>query len=325
MTPSAIDTRYGVPSDTLRERPSSWPRGLLVWLLLITGCLLVAVALVAIWVNTLLLDDDAYVDTIGPLATDSAVQAEITTVATDRIMAALDLGFGAGTAERTVRSAVGSFVSSDAFPDVWREANRAAHVQVKGLIAGKEGDGFGSRDGEVYLELGPIATAIANQLVPFGIDLSRVTALAGDVEFQILKTDDIEAIQRTVRQIDQAAFWFPALAAVAFLGAIVISPHRLRTIGRMGVGLIVSGGIVLIAVAVIFRLYKNRTADTGSNVVADRLFELMVDPLQTAALGLMAVATVLAIATFAGDLIAARFRRFRTHSTESSPSGIRVQ
>lgn len=309
MTARATSRRYGVHPETTHKRPSSRLRGLIVWLLLITGCLLATLALIAIWANTLLLDDDEYVATIGPLATNAAVQAEITTVTTDGIMNALDLSFGADAARSAVRNAVEAFVSSDAFPPIWRDANRVAHTQVMGLITGEEGDVLVTRDGEVFLELEPIVTAVANQLTPFGIDASSVTAIAGGVEFPILLTDDLEPYQRIVRAIDQAAFWFPVLAAIALLTAIAISPRRLRTIGRIGVGLIASGALVLIAIAILYRLYKNRTADTVPNEVSDHLFELLADPLQAAALVLMAAATVLAIAAFASDLLAARFRR----------------
>ncbi len=307
---TATARRYGVHLDSLHQPPPSRARSLLVWVLLIVGCALAALALVAVWANTLLLDDDEYVATIGPMATDAGVQAEITTVTTDGIMAALDLGFATDATRATVKKAVETFVSSGAFPPIWRDANRVAHIQVMGLITGKEAEILVTRDDEVYLELGPIVTAVADQLVPFGIDVSTVTSIAGDIEFPILTTDDLEPIQRVARLIDRAAFWFPALAAIALLAAIVISPRRLRALGRMGVGLIASGGLVLLAIAIAYRLYKNQTADSVPNVVSDRLFELLVDPLQAAALVLMATATVLAIATFTGDLIATRFRRF---------------
>ena len=181
---------------------------------------------------------------------------------------------------------------------------------MKGLITGKGADILVSRDGEIYLELGPIVTEVAEQLVPFGIDVSALTSVAGDIEFPIMPTADLKPIQRAVRLIDRAAFWFPAFAAIALLAAIVISPRRLRTIGRMAIGLIASGGLVLLAIAITYRLYRTHTADSVPNVVSDRLFELLVDPLQAAALALMAAATIIAIAAFTADLIAARFHRF---------------
>ncbi len=284
-------------------------RRALAWVLVVIGSALAAVGLVAVWANTLVLDEDRYVDAVGPLAREQAVQEAITTVVTNGIVDRIDPAIGVDLTRATVEKTVDSFVRSGAFRSLWTDVNRIAHAQVIALLTGTDTDILDSRDGQVVLELGPIVTAITDDLDVLGIDISGAAGAAADIEIPIVTETGLEPAQRWVRRLERAAFWFP-LAALAALGlSLWASPQRWRMTGRMGVGLGLSGLVVLLAILVARALFLDQTADTVPDVVAERLYDRLVDPLQASGMALLAIAAALAVAGFAGGAIAARLRR----------------
>ena len=132
--------------------------------LILIGALLAPVAVVGSWARGLVVDTDRYVDTVAPIAEDPLVQSavanritlavvdalnveELTTQATDAV-AGLDLPPLVGQAVTSlqaplqeaitgfIRKNVTKIVSSDAFENVWEEANRAAHEQIVATLRG---------------------------------------------------------------------------------------------------------------------------------------------------------------------------------------------
>lgn len=308
MTATAKRPRYGVHPDTRDPRPASRAREVLSWVLLIAGCALAALALVAVWLDTLLIDADAYVDAVGPLAEETAVQQAVADVSTDGIMSALDLPAGEGQTRSVVRSAVEAYVGSGSFPPMWREANRLAHSQVVGLITGREGQFLRSHDGEVWLELGPIATAIGDRVGAFGVDASALGTIAGDLEYPILATAEIEPLQAAADRIERAAFWLPPAAVLLLMATVVVGQSRLRAAGRIGAGLTGSGALVVLAIVIGHRSYREDIPDAVPRIVADLLFDRLVDPLRAAALWLTIGSILLAVVSYGLDLATARVR-----------------
>src|SRR3954471_10241686 len=115
-------------------------------ILLIVGCVLVPVSLSAVWVRSTLLDTDNYVSTVGPLASDPAVQHAIAKRVTDALFANGNVeqkvadalparaGFLATPVANGIHSAVEAatlrLAETDRFQTLWEKANRRAHAAV---------------------------------------------------------------------------------------------------------------------------------------------------------------------------------------------------
>lgn len=196
QTLAAPEDQSGGSSQPRKPRGRSWT--VLATALILVGAMLAPVAIVANWAKLQLSDTTTFVDTFAPLAQDPKVQAFITT----EVVAAIDqqvnidqltssvfdsisdlglppagaaaLGAFEGVAANGVRSvmtnAVSSFMQSDAFADVWRQALTISHSQ---LIAAMQNDPNAaltlSNNGEVGIALGPIIEEVKTVLVEQGV------------------------------------------------------------------------------------------------------------------------------------------------------------
>ena len=165
--------------------------------LVVLASLLAPVTLVARYARDELLDTDKYVATVAPLAEDPALQAAVTDIVTTRLMDRLDVEDLARQAldalteqgapdavtalavpladqvEGFVRTQVARFLATQAFADLWEQANRAAHTQLDAALTGS-GDGVVSTDDGVVREVLDVTDVEAGApLPPEGFDWVR--------------------------------------------------------------------------------------------------------------------------------------------------------
>lgn len=241
-------------------------------LALVLGALLVVPAVVASWARGVVTDTDRYLATVAPLADDPAVQRAVIARATgaitdavrldDRVGRLVDAVAGldvppavattaqalraplVGAAEGVVHDAVESVVVSDAFGDVWREANRVAHAQLVGVLEG-DPDAVAAldADGTLSVPLGPVVEVVRDRLVERGFTLAEALP-AVDVGYPLLVSADLVRVQQAYRLLDVLA---PVLVWVtlALLSAgVLLSRDRPRAVVVAG-GLLVAGGVAL--------------------------------------------------------------------------------
>ena len=129
-----------------------WRRGLAV-ILLIVGCVLAPISVLGIWARTSLLESDGYVETVGPLVDDPAIQEALATRVTDRLFEQVDVEDAIAGALPDRAAFVAPFVSdglhgfvhdrglqlvaSDQFSELWKRVNRRAHAQVLAVLEGE--------------------------------------------------------------------------------------------------------------------------------------------------------------------------------------------
>jgi hypothetical protein len=141
-------------------------RSLIALVLLLVGGLMVPLATAGWWLRDTVVPADAFVDTVAPLADNEEVQDAIRRTLVARSVTALEnlpepLR---DRAEPVVRRAVRLVVESPAFEKAWREANRAAHRQIIGALAGGS-ETVDVRNGStVVLELDPLADAVRERV-----------------------------------------------------------------------------------------------------------------------------------------------------------------
>ena len=144
-----------------------------VVVLLVLGCGLAALSVVAIWLRVTLLDTDRYVKTVAPIAAQPAVQNAVadkleTRDQQSRIdfasLAREVLPERADVLAPVIQTGVQSFIRARhrrssrarrASRTLWIEANRRAHTRIIELLEGGRSKRLVLDDDTVYLDLSP--------------------------------------------------------------------------------------------------------------------------------------------------------------------------
>lgn len=189
-------------SEQVQEKESRHRvRRILTPLIVALAILVFAVAVPGAWARRTVLNTDRYVEIVGPLAQDPAVQQVLTDRTTARVMDLLDIeplildvfpergSFLVGPLESAiqgfVRDQVQRVYQSDAFATFWTEANRFVHSRVL-LVLDGESEEISVVEGKVLLNLLPLVNLALVQIESvadglFGRDIDIPEIRPGDV------------------------------------------------------------------------------------------------------------------------------------------------
>lgn len=246
-------------------RPRHYGRRVTSGVLLVIGLILLLVTIPTIWLERTILTTDGWVDAVGPLAEDPAVQDAVAGVAAtqfiegvnveqwiqeqlpeqnDALAAPLTILIEAG-----ITQLIGAIVESDAFAGIWRDANRISHsLALAGYARGEElleaTDG-----GNVVIDLGAIIERLQQELARLGIEIPLPEDFSSQVT--VFQSQQLPAFFSFINILDTAA---PILALAAFLvlaAAVAIPPDRRRVVLFLGIGVAVVGVLLLITDAIV--------------------------------------------------------------------------
>ncbi|WP_200942845.1 hypothetical protein [Cellulomonas sp. Root485] len=314
--------------------------------LILIGALLAPIAVVGSWARGLVVDTDRYVDTVAPIAEDPLVQSavanritiavvdalnveELTTQATDAV-AGLDLPPLVGQAVTSlqaplqdaitgfIRKNVTKIVSSDAFENVWEEANRAAHEQIVATLRG-DPDALAqiSDSGTLTLDVTPIIEQVKTSLEEAGFTLvSRIPTI--NVTFPIASSADLVRLQSAYRLIDIVGGLLPYLSLALLAAGVLAAQHRSRALVVAGLSL--AGAMLLLGLALTVgrSLYASSLPPTVQRVdTAVSIYDQFVSLLRIELRVGLVLGLLLAIIAFvAGGTTAAR--QLRASSSHAS-------
>jgi hypothetical protein len=266
-------------------RPDGVPRWrrLLVAVLVVVGCLLAPISVLGLWARNTVLETDQYVDTVGPLVDDPAIQEALATRVQERLFEAIDVEsevadalppsadfvvpFVADGLERFVHDATLRFVSSHEFERLWDGINRRAHAQVLAVLEGEGTETVQTRDGKIVLELDPLVDRVQSRLSDLGVDVfDDSTGERLPSEFVLFESESLRSAQSGVRLIDRIAFVLPVFTLLLFAVAIWLSPNRRRTGLRAALGVVLAMVLVLTG----FNLGRSTYLDAIENAGRDR-------------------------------------------------------
>jgi hypothetical protein len=176
--------------------------------LLVIGSLLVPLALTGVWVQTVLLDTDRYVQAVTPLIGRASVQQAVAGELAPRLLAEFDLErriaeVRPDATRQEVESLVEQvgyytrllslqFVQSEDFMPVWSEANREAHASVVNVIDG-EGPVRLSPEGALMVDLGAAGAELTQRLQDANLPLPD--ALLPDLPQGDVPLVDVDALR----------------------------------------------------------------------------------------------------------------------------------
>jgi len=184
-------------------RPPGRPRRIATGLLVVVTSIVFTVAVAGVWARRNALNTDKWVETVGPIAEDPAVEQALGSWITTELMGVIDpeAFFESVLPERGqalaapltsalqgfVNDEVDDFLASDTFERLWVEINRRAHARVVDVLEGDTGN-LQVENGEVVLNLVPVLNQVLAEIGKASPDIFGRT-----VDLPTVTVDDIPA------------------------------------------------------------------------------------------------------------------------------------
>ncbi|MEU6947738.1 hypothetical protein ABZ957_21250 [Streptomyces sp. NPDC046316] len=289
-------------------------------LLIVLGCVLAPLGIVAAWTADEVGDTDRYVETVAPLASDPDVQAAVANRVTGAVMEHIDLKDlleGVAPEQRpllekalgrlgdSLEGAVRSFVhekaeevvSSDAFETVWTDANRAIHTSVVRALTGSGEGAVQIKNDTVTLDLAPVIERVKTRLVDSGLTVAEKIPEV-HTDFTILKSDDIGKVKTGFRLLQLMGLWLPVIAVLLAAGGVLLSVHRRRSLIAAALGFAGAALVLGIGLTVFRTVYLNALPDTVSQAAAGSVYDALIRLLRTTVRMVVTLGVVLAVAAW---------------------------
>ncbi len=308
--PAPMPVQPAAPAPTTRKRDdSSIARRILIAILVIVGCLAIALGNFYAWAIRTTLTTDAWVAATSPLARDPAVQQAIGTLVVEKIDAAVDIegwvkeripdqldpiaAAVAAAVRRAVEQAVFEFLASDGFANAWDTAMREGHSSMLTFVRDT------NVDPTIPLKIDALVGAIDQRLSALGIDLfpgdgpPSLGAVAIRVEGRFAQ------IQSLIGWAERLVWIVPLVALGAFALALFLARRR----GRLFVTIAASTAVVLALELGAFRILEAEVASAPQRPVmaagVEAMLSILLAGLFQQTTTLLVLAIVIAVAAWA--------------------------
>lgn len=225
--------------------------------LLVVGTISLLVANVTVFLKRTLLDTESFVATLEPLAEREEIVDALSGEIASAIANAIDtrqlvadaLPEEAQTLAGPIASGVEGFIgrttreviASDAFAQIWEEALRLVHEAAAEIIGGG-GDLVRTEGGEVQLDLSKVVQAVTDRLADAGLDLDLDPDLG---VITLYSSDQLAQLQDAIHFFDRLTIVMWVLTLAAFVGAVVASARRRRTVLVLGIAVAAAALVTL--------------------------------------------------------------------------------
>ncbi|MFE3855119.1 hypothetical protein ACFXPN_28800 [Streptomyces griseorubiginosus] len=300
-----------------RRRPV---RSLLAALLVVLGCVLAPLSVVASWSADVIGDTGRYVKTVEPLADDPDIQREAARRVTDAVMSHLDLTAllsGAAPAERprleqalgklgdSIEDAVRSFVqdkaqsviASDTFHRVWRDANRRVHSAVEEALTGSADGALRIDTDTVTLDLGPVVEQVKQRLVDDGMGVAAKIPSV-HTNLTLVEAEDIGRVRTYFRLSQLAGTWLPVLSVALLTAGVLLARNRRRALIAGAVGFALATALLGVGLTVARVLYLDALPAGLSQPAAGSVYDVLTRFLRRAVRVVVALGAVTALAAW---------------------------
>lgn len=228
---------------------------------LVLATLVATLSLLATWARQQLLNTDRWTQTSTELLQRAEIRAELAAFLTDQLFAEADVQAqiagrlpeelrplapaATAGARRLVQDVADQALQRPAIQAVWEDANRESHRELVRILEGG-GDAVTTRDGVVVLRLRGVLTRIARQIGLPDAAIARIPRVAGDIE--VLSSRELALAQDVATLLKAAAVALGVLTvALLALAVWLAAGSRRRMLARVGLGLITSGVLALLA------------------------------------------------------------------------------
>ncbi len=254
--PTAQLPRTDPPSRwrAVDDGPSRKPWQAISVVLLIAGCVLAPLGVAAAWGKNLVTNQDAYLETVGPLLTDPVILK----AAENRIVTGIDAAItnlnladkigdelqSLGLPPRlsslatsylaTFRTDITDAVTkltdqvlrSPQLTTVWNEANAKAHTAFVTLLQGEP-----TRLSSINLDLSAAVSAVKQKLSGAGVEwASQIPDVP--VVFKVTGNADVRQLSGYYDTLVTLGSWLPIVALVLLVLSILLAPSRLAGLAK---------------------------------------------------------------------------------------------
>ncbi|WP_051786798.1 MULTISPECIES: hypothetical protein [Streptomyces] len=295
---AALEAEKQVP-----RQPHHRVRSFFSALLIVIGCVLVPLGIVASWTADIVGDTDRYVQTVTPLASDPDVQAAVATRVTNVVMEHIDLpalleglapeerplaekalGKLGGSLESALRSFVHDrtqdIVASPAFKTIWTDANRAIHTSLDRALTGSDEGAVKIETDTVTIDLAPVIERVKARLVESGLDVAaKIPEIHTD--FTVVRSDDIGKVKTAFSLLQAMGAWLPVIAVLLVVGGVLLAVKRRRTLVAAALGVAFAAIVLGVALTVFRTVYLNALPATVSPAAAGSVYDTLIRFLRT--------------------------------------------
>jgi hypothetical protein len=335
----------GRPPDKPARRRRGW-RTPVAALLIVAGCVLAPLSVVAVWTANQVSDTSRYVANVEPLIKDPAIQNALTDKLTSEIVtrinvkgltdqAAADLaqkglprisallrgvsGSLASGVAGFVHSSIHKIITGPRMANAWVQVNRVASQALVAVLSGRATStgAVGVRNGQVTLDLAPLIAVAKQDLVARGLTIAGKIPIV-HATFALFPSKNLAKAQKAYRLINELKIVLP-IATLVLLGLGVFIARRPRR-ALIGAGLGFAASMLVLGAALLIarNLYLNAVPASASADAAAAAFDILVRFIKTALRTLLVVGLIVAVgAFFTGPSAAA----VRTRSALSSGLG----
>jgi len=300
--------------------------------LLVLGCGLALLSVVAIWLRVTLLNTDNYVKTVAPIAAQPAVQRAVA----DKLSTAIDnkIDFDslarqvlperadvlapaiASGVQSQIRSRLNEFTASPRFQQLWTDANRRAHTRIVELLTVGRSKRVALDGDTVYLDLSPAVQRVKDALNERG--LTRIAAAippSVDGRIELVQSSAITDAQGGIKLLKAAAIVLPFLALLCLAASAALTKPWRRGVLHAAIGVAISM-LLLIALLAIGRSAYLDALSNGAlpQDAASDIFDQVAAFLRHGVRIVAVVAIALAVVAFIFGLPLRRYAERGYHS-----------
>jgi chromate transport protein ChrA len=308
------------------EGPRQRWRSPLAVILIVLGCLLAPVAIVAIWSSNEISDTGRYVDNVTPLAGDPTVQAAVADRVTTAVTEQVDVTTIVNQAvsvleERGLPKAIGAqlaglsgplagglrdfvhtqatnVVRSDAFEKAWVAGNTEAHKELKAVLSGNGSAMLKVSGDSVSVDLGPIVAMLKQRLVSSGMS---VASAIPDVHptLRLFHSEDLVKAQTGYTWLNRLKWVLPILSLLLIALGVYTARTRRRAVVGAGLGLAIAMLVLGAGLAIGRTVAVNQAAGNGlSPAVVGVVFDTLIRFLRDGLRVVLVAGLVVAIGAF---------------------------
>jgi hypothetical protein len=316
------DREAAVVSGARRHRVS-W-RTPVATVLIVLGCLLAPVSVVAVWSANQVSDTNRYIENIEPLIHNPAVQGALTDKVTVAITSHLNVvgytnqaaallnskglsrvatllkTFGPSIASAVagfIHTQVSKIVTSPQFANTWIQVNRTAHQTLVRALSG-QGGAISVSNGNVVIDLAPFIAIVKQALVARGFSI--VNSLpAIHPTLTVFSSRTLVQAQTLYRLINDLKIVLPILTLLLLAAGVYIARGHRRALIAAGLGFAVSMLVLGLGLLIFRGIYLNSVPNSTlpSNAAA-AIFDTFVRFIKDALRTLLVVGLVVAIGAF---------------------------
>ncbi len=315
----------------LRSRPEQPPRHRISWrtpvaaLLIIVGCVLAPVSVLAVWTANQVSNTNRYVANVTPLIKDPAIQHALTDKITNEIVAQINVPgltsqastllnqkgltrvatllqglSGSLTSAVTgfIHGRVARIITGPRMENAWVQANQVAHQELVTALSGRGGGAITVSNGQVTIGLAPFIDIAKQDLAARGLTLvNKIPNI--NPTFALFPSKDLVKAQSAYRLINDLKIVLPiATLLLLGLGVYIARGHRRALIGA-GLGfaasMLVLGAGLLIARGMYLNSVPNSVLPGDAAAAA---FDILVRFIKTALRTFLVVGLIVAAAAF---------------------------